>query len=80
MADFPAVEVDRSVVHGDQAHDHVETRRLARAVRAQQPHDLAARYLERHVLDHDARAVSFLESMDLQLAHRVRAPFGEHGH
>src|SRR5258708_31895418 len=50
MADFPAIEMDRSVVHGDQAHDHVKTSRLARAVRTQQPHALAARYLERHVL------------------------------
>src|SRR2546429_9733464 len=72
MADFPAVEMDRSVVHGDQPHDHVKTSRLPGAVRTQQPHDLTARHLERHILDHGARAVVLFESVDLQLAHRIR--------
>src|SRR5882762_1694278 len=54
MADFPAVEMDRSVVHGDQSYDHVKASRLPGAVRTQKPHDLTARHLKRHVLDYDS--------------------------
>jgi len=41
------------------AHDHVETG-LFRRRSGPTPHDLTARHLERHLLDHGARAVCFL--------------------
>src|SRR4029077_3720617 len=70
VADFLAVEMDRAVVDGDQTHDHVEAGRFSRAVGAEESDDFPARHFQRDVLDHDARAVALLETVDSQLAHR----------
>src|SRR4051794_26908282 len=64
-----AIELDQSAVGRNQAHDHVEARRLACAVGTQQPHHFAAAYFERHVVNDGARLVSLFEPRGGELAH-----------
>ncbi len=59
--EIASVELDPAAVRRDQPDDHVEARRLARAVRAEQADDLAARHVQRHVVDDGARLVALLE-------------------
>src|SRR2546429_3210307 len=49
--DLFSLEEDPAAVGRQEAHHHVERRRLARAVRAQQADDLSALDVERHVVD-----------------------------
>ena len=55
--DVVAVDLDPALVDGHEAGDHVETGRLAGAVRAEQPHCLAAPHHQRHAVDHAPRAI-----------------------
>src|SRR6266550_3462258 len=64
-----AVQLDAAAVGGNQTDDHVEARRLSGAVRTEQAHDLAARDVERNVVDDRARLVAFAEVRRGKLAH-----------
>ncbi len=56
-----AAEGHASAVRLDESDDHVEGRRLARAVRSQKPHDLAARAGDVHPVDDRAVAIRLHE-------------------
>src|SRR5258708_6261550 len=58
-------------VHANEADDHVEAGGLAGAVGAEQPHHLAARDLERHVLHHGSGLVALAQALRAQPAHCV---------
>src|SRR4030095_3401909 len=62
LRDVAAGQVDAACVAAHEAHDHVEGRRLAGAVRPEQPHDLAAVYDHAQVLDDLARSVPLRDS------------------
>jgi hypothetical protein len=49
-------------------YDHVKDGGLARAVRAEEPDDLALAYVERHAVDDRALAVGFLQPLDTEHA------------
>ena len=59
--ELATVELDAPAVRGHQPDDHVEARRLARAVRAQEPDDLAASYVQRHIVDYSSCLVTLFE-------------------
>ena len=61
-----AVERDAARVDRHEAQDHVEARGLARAVGAEQAHDLAALHGERDVGDHGALAVALHQALGAQ--------------
>ena len=67
--DVLAVQHDAAGVGRHEPDDHVERRRLARAVRAEQTDDFAARDFERQVFDDLTRAILFGESLDAQQTH-----------
>ena len=64
-----AVELDAAAVGRDETDDHVEAGRLAGAVGAEQADHFAARHFERHVVDHGARLVAFLQARRRELTH-----------
>ncbi len=66
-----AIELDAPAVGRDETDNHVEARRLAGAIRAEEPHDFAAADFERHVVHHRPRLVAFLESRDGEPACRA---------
>ena len=78
----PGPDVDRAIreivpveVHGagitcDEADDHVEARRLARAVRPEQADDLSAAHGEAYIVDDQAVSVAFRESARGENCHR----------
>ena len=72
MRQLRVVQVNAATISLDQADDHVEARRLAGAIRAQQADHLATAYLEGHVLDDSARLVAFVYAFNPQQAHRIR--------
>ena len=49
----------------DEAHEHADRRRLARAVRSDKAHDTAARDPERQSVDGQGAAVALGEAADL---------------
>src|SRR5690606_23652306 len=51
------IQIDAARVRGNQAHDHVESRGLTRAVRAEQPHDFPLRDAQIDLVHHPALAV-----------------------
>src|SRR5690606_15590011 len=63
-----AVELDAAAVGGDQPGDHVEYRGLARPVRPEQSHRLAAAHVKRDVADHHSPAEAFLDAMRREIA------------
>ena len=72
LVDALAVELDRALRHlaalgVEQVGDRLQRRRLARAIRAQQRDDAAARHGERHALQHqDHVVVDDLDIVDRQ--------------
>src|SRR5688572_20298627 len=62
--DIEAVEIDTAAIRLDQPGDHVEHRRLAGAVRAEQADRLAAPHVEAHALDHFAATEALLDPVD----------------
>jgi len=62
-------QIDVSGIAGHQAHDHVKRRRLAGAVRAQQPDHLAIPDLERQVMDDLAGLVALGKADRAQRRH-----------
>jgi hypothetical protein len=64
--DVLAVQIDRAVVGGDQAGDHVEAGGLAGAVGAQQARDLAALQAQGDALDDRAVAERLADGVDEQ--------------
>jgi len=62
--DVGTVDLDRAGVGRDQAGDHVEAGRLARAVRPQQAHDLAALQRQADVAHHGAAVIGLGNARD----------------
>ena len=73
--DVALVEQDATGVQRHETHDHVESRGLAGAIRAEQANDFTARYFDREILDDLPRAITFGEPFDHQSAHSVLPPF-----
>src|SRR5215211_3056980 len=67
--DVLARERDAAGVRRVEASDHVERRRLARAVRADQPRDLALVERERHVVESNNAAEASRDRVDLEQRH-----------
>src|SRR6185437_3955291 len=57
-----AIQLDASFLRLDESNDHVERRRLARSIGAEQPDDLALLQPERHIVHHPAAAVGLDEA------------------
>src|SRR5690606_23356682 len=75
------MKVDCSAAGGGDAHDHANGRRLSRAARSGETHDLAPVHFQRHFVDGPARSVLFHDAVDGENAidlpagtspHRVR--------
>src|SRR4029077_18946683 len=64
--DVNAVEPDRAGIGARKPHDQRHHRRLAGAVRTDQPDDLAGAKIEAHILDGDHAAEAFAELAHLQ--------------
>jgi len=74
VGDVLAAQEDLPRIRRRQAHDHVEGRSLARAVRAEQADDLPRPDLDGHVLDHRATAVDLPETEGGELLPPRRHP------
>ena len=68
-AERAIAEADLAASRRDQPHDRVQRRRLPRAVRADEPDDLAGRDVERDAADGSDAAVRDLEIANLERAH-----------
>jgi len=66
VGDVFLVEEDPAVLRRDEADDHVERRRLAGAVRAEEADDLSLLHVERDVVHHIAAAIRLHESFGAQ--------------
>ena len=65
---FLPIELNLAAVTGDETDDHVETGRLAGAVRTEQANDLAADHFEGDIMNHRTRLVTLLEVVCRQCA------------
>jgi hypothetical protein len=74
--DRPAVDIDLAGARLDEAGDHAEDRRLARAARPQQRDEGAAAHREGDVVDRDGTAVALGDAVDLdtEIRRRRRLP------
>src|SRR5207344_299198 len=70
---FLLVEMDAAALAHDQANDHVEGGGFSGPIRAEQPHDLAARHFERQILHYLARFVTLGKAFNPQRAHQGRS-------
>jgi hypothetical protein len=59
-----AVEADDAAIRRHEPGDHVEDRRLAGAVGAEQPHRLALAHVKRRVLHDGTPTIAFLQTLD----------------
>ena len=62
--------MDPSGFRGLEAHDHIERRGFARAVRTQKPYDLAGFDVQRNIIDHASTGVRFLQIESRQCPRR----------
>ena len=69
VGEVDLVEVNGSVVGGDEADEHVKARGLPRSVGAEEADHLAASHREAHVLDDRAGAVALREPVGGERAH-----------
>jgi hypothetical protein len=80
LGDLLTVERDAAAVRRDQAEDAVERGRLARAVRSEQPDDLAGGDIDRDAVDDAPAAEAFLQPRGAEAARGGNLPpRGFHG-